>query len=131
MILPVVRSRQMVSSVLPSNAVTKMRFSVNTGEECPAGRGVFHTRFRWESKRSGRFFDGEIPEPLGPRNCVQSAAGSATANRSVPHRTISPVYGLVETSFPPLPHGRGSEIRYCAAFGLEITAGAAGAPHRL
>src|SRR5689334_12372006 len=75
--LPLARSRQIVSNVLPSNAVTKIWPVVKTGEECPGGRAVLQTIFFCRPKCSGRPLEGETPEPFGPRNCVQSAAPSA------------------------------------------------------
>jgi hypothetical protein len=81
-ILPLSRSRHRVCSTLPSKAVTKICSAVNTGEECPAGKAVRQTRFFRASKRSGRPFERDTPEPFGPRNCGQSAAASAIGTRS-------------------------------------------------
>src|SRR5579863_5301875 len=85
---PVARSRQMVKSLPPSTAVTKMRSPVSTGEECPGGRLVFQTTFLLGPNSTGRFFSLETPELLGPRNWVHSSAQNkgVTQKRAVVRR---------------------------------------------
>jgi len=91
--LPLSRSRQIVSRLLPSNAVTKMRSLVKTGEECPPGNAVLQRMFFCGPKCSGRPLEGETPEPFGPRNCVQSAAARASGiNRQGIQRTAISVH---------------------------------------
>src|SRR5258706_9432295 len=76
-VFPFSRSRQIVRSWSRSAAVTKIRDSVNTGDECPGGSAVRHTTFWLGPIRDGTRVESETPEPFGPRNCGQSAAVKA------------------------------------------------------
>src|SRR5215208_267906 len=53
-IFPVLRSRQITSSLSFVCAVTNSRSSVNTGEECPDGNAVFQMTFLEGPKASGK-----------------------------------------------------------------------------
>src|ERR1051325_5116994 len=72
--VPVERSRQMVSSFLPSNAVKNILFCQMHGEEWPAGKGLFQTTFEDGPKNVGGSLPSPTPSPSGPRNCGQLAA---------------------------------------------------------
>src|SRR4030095_14401191 len=64
--LPDARSRQIVNSFWPSNAVTKIRSPARTGDEWPEGSGVFQTTFFAGPNSTGRFAAVPTPEELGP-----------------------------------------------------------------
>src|ERR1022692_3360905 len=56
------------------------------GDECPGGRSVFQTTFLVGPNSTGRFLLAEMPELLGPRNCIQSSEWS---RETAPARTIA------------------------------------------
>jgi len=51
------------------------------GDDLPAGMGVFQVMFLEEEISCGRGAPSAMPEPLGPRRRVQSAAGAARVRR--------------------------------------------------
>src|ERR1700722_14562780 len=50
------------------------------GDDAPGGTATFHAKFSFGPNLTGGFFFSATPEPLGPRNCGQSAAKSSEAN---------------------------------------------------
>src|SRR5579862_4103286 len=78
-----------------------MRSPTRIGEECPGGSGVRHTRFCCGPNSAGSPVVSLTPEPLGPRNRVQSeaAANVVRASRAgrvfmvarIPLYTLAPV----------------------------------------
>src|SRR6185503_7857187 len=84
-VLPSVRSKQSNARRLSFfvACVTKTRFPQMMGVEFPlSGRGTRQRTFVFVSQRSGRFFSDVIPEPSGPRQAGQLAAGACKANES-------------------------------------------------
>src|SRR5262245_46516440 len=86
-ILPESRSMHSAERVLPSAGavVSQTCLPRMTGDDQPLlGMAVFQTMFSsfLSSHFSGRPVALETPEPLGPRNWVQSSAETGTASRS-------------------------------------------------
>lgn len=66
----------------PSEAVRKILSPMMTGDDLPSGRSVFQRTFLAGPNSVGSGPQaGQRPEPLGPRNWGQSAAGRDSARR--------------------------------------------------
>ena len=71
--------RQIVSRLSPSAAVRKMPPPAKTRAEWPEVRGVLHTAASPFPHGTWRSAATTKPDPFGPRNSSQSAAGAAEA----------------------------------------------------
>src|SRR5437899_11200989 len=68
-------------SISPSLAVRNTRPPTTMGDEWPKGTAAFQTTFLAGPKSTGRPAEESTPEPFGPRNRGQSAAGRTVSKR--------------------------------------------------
>src|SRR6187397_1555866 len=81
----------MVKSFPSSSAVKKIRSPQMHGEDAPGGAATFQRNAESASSFTGGFFDGETPEPFGPRkrgqlSSADQALEQTRIKRDMPQR---------------------------------------------